>query len=370
MVFRRRSLEGVGITMFGDIYKGRRVLLTGHTGFKGSWLALWLKELGADITGLSLDPESSPNHWDLLNLDIDDQRLDIRDGEQVIKLVERTKPEVVFHLAAQPLVRRSYVDPLTTWDSNVMGTANLLDACRRVDGVKAVLVVTSDKCYENQEWCWGYKENDRLGGHDPYSASKAAAELLVSSYRRSYFDGKDSPLLASARAGNVIGGGDWSEDRLIPDLIRAVTDGVSLEIRSPAATRPWQHVLESLSGYLLLAQKLLQGERAFADAWNFGPGDSGNMRVDQFLKSMASEWEELRWHVNQSTEMHEAGLLKLDSSKARSIMNWQPVWSLSDTISQTSEWYRSFLQGGKIISSDQLSLYVNTAQDEGLCWVS
>jgi CDP-glucose 4,6-dehydratase len=356
--------------MFGGLYKRRRVLLTGHTGFKGSWLALWLKTLGADVTGLSLDPESFPNHWDLLDLDIDDQRIDIREYNKVLELVERVKPEVVFHLAAQPLVRRSYADPLTTWDTNVMGTANLLEACRKVGGVKAVLVVTSDKCYENQEWCWGYKEEDRLGGHDPYSASKAAAELLVSSYRRSYFDGEDSPLLASARAGNVIGGGDWCEDRLIPDLIRAVTDGVSLEIRSPAATRPWQHVLESLSGYLLLMQKLLQGEHAFADAWNFGPSESGNMRVDQVLDSMSSEWTDLRWHVKEPTGLHEAGLLKLDSSKARSKMNWKPVWGLTDTILHTSEWYRSYLQQDRVISSDQLNLYLKAAQDEDLCWVS
>ncbi|MGT2429927.1 CDP-glucose 4,6-dehydratase [Cupriavidus basilensis] len=245
--------------LFGDVYRGRRVLLTGHTGFKGSWLALWLTQMGARVTAVALPPETSPNHWDLLGLGVDDHRLDIRDGDALAKAVASARPEIVFHLAAQPLVRRSYREPVATWATNVMGTANLLESCRNTDSVRGILVVTSDKCYENHEWVWGYRENDRLGGHDPYSASKAATEILVASYRASFMHGEAAPGLASARAGNVIGGGDWSEDRLIPDLVRAIVAGQEVEIRSPEATRPWQHVLESLSGYLLLGKRLLEG---------------------------------------------------------------------------------------------------------------
>ncbi len=354
--------------LFGGCYQGRRVLLTGHTGFKGSWLALWLAELGAEVTGVSLDPETDPNHWGMLNLEIDDRRLDIREAEALQAVVEEVQPEMVFHLAAQPLVRRSYADPLTTWNTNVMGTAHVLEACRHAASVKAAIVVTTDKCYQNMEWNWGYRENDRLGGHDPYSASKAAAELLVASYRDSFFSGDHSLLLASARAGNVIGGGDWSEDRLIPDLVRAVADQRSLEIRSPAATRPWQHVLESLSGYLLLGQKLLAGEQVFATAWNFGPDDSGNMQVEQVLKRMASEWKELRWHVSDAPQPHEANLLQLDSTMARQMLQWLPVWGLSEAIGQTAAWYRALLTQGKAISRDQLVAYIDRAREKELGW--
>ena len=223
---------------FSDVYRGKRILLTGHTGFKGSWLALWLTELGADVTGVSLPPETQPNHWDLLDLKNEDHRADIRDFEVLSKIVAETKPEIVFHLAAQPLVRRSYRDPLETWSTNIMGTANILEACRHTSSVQAIVVITTDKCYENNEWPWGYREIDRLGGHDPYSASKAGAELVAASYRSAFFNTEKSPLLATARAGNVIGGGDWSEDRLIPDLVRATTNKQSMEIRSPNATRP------------------------------------------------------------------------------------------------------------------------------------
>ncbi|MEA1938279.1 MAG: CDP-glucose 4,6-dehydratase, partial [Pseudomonadota bacterium] len=290
-------MEGLDMTSLEGVYDKRRVLVTGHTGFKGSWLALWLARMGANVTGLSLPPETTPNHWDLLKPDIADIRGDIRDSVAVANAVQTAGPEIVFHLAAQPLVRRSYRDPLETWATNVMGTANLLEACRKSDSVRAIVVITTDKCYENMEWIWGYRENDRLGGHDPYSASKAGVELVASSYRKSFFSGKNAPLLATARAGNVVGGGDWSEDRLIPDLVRAIWSKTPLVIRSPYATRPWQHVLEPLSGYLMLGKKLLEGDRRFADAWNFGPDDTGNQTVETVLTRLRKNWLAVTWEI-------------------------------------------------------------------------
>ena len=255
--------------------------MTGHTGFKGSWLSLWLAELAADVVGLALSPPTSPNHWDLIKLSVPENRVDVRDASAVAQVVQKARPELVFHLAAQSLVRRSYREPLESWSTNVMGTANLLEACRQADSVRAIVVVTSDKCYENLEQKRGYREDDRLSGHDPYSASKSATELVVSSYRSAFFNRANSPLIATARAGNVVGGGDWSEDRLVPDLIRAVASGSDLEIRSPDAVRPWQHVLESLSGYLLLGQRLLQGDprtRTRVEFWAGGRGPPQDCR--------------------------------------------------------------------------------------------
>src|SRR5579864_5741950 len=320
------SVESMGVKLFQDIYRNRRVLLTGHTGFKGSWLALWLKQLGAEVTGAALAPSTSPSHWELQQLDIADRRVDIRDNDAVSQLVAATQPEIVFHLAAQPLVRRSYVDPVETWSTNVLGTCHLLEACRKKGSVRAIVNITTDKCYLNNEWVWGYRETDRLGGHDPYSASKAAAELLSASYRASFMSGNDGPKLATARAGNVIGGGDWSTDRLIPDLVRAISSGTSLEIRSPNSTRPWQHVLESLSGYLLLGQRLLENDSRFADAWNFGPDAIGNRSVRDVLTRLAQLWPDVKWHTTTQAQPHEAGLLSLDSTKAHRILGWQPVW--------------------------------------------
>lgn len=345
-----RSLEVLGVTEFGGAFAGRRVVLTGHTGFKGSWLALWLHELGAKVTGIALPPETKPNHWDLLELPVDDRRLDIRDFDGMLAAFREAQPEVVFHLAAQPLVRRSYRDPLETWSTNVLGTANVLEACRQVGGVRAIVCVTTDKCYENREWHWGYRETDRLGGHDPYSASKAGAELVAASYRKSFFSvvpsAGQATLLATARAGNVVGGGDWSEDRLIPDLVRAVAAGRSLEIRSPAATRPWQHVLESLSGYLLLGQRLLAGDSGVADSWNFGPNAEGNRTVHEVLELLAGHWPELRWQLSDAPRPHEAGLLYLDCAKAKNELGWRPSWSLETTLEKTAEWYRGWLERG------------------------
>ena len=353
---------------FADIYRGKRVLLTGHTGFKGSWLALWLHDLGAQVTGVALSPETQPNHWDLLKLSNDDRRQDIRDISALKQVFNDTQPEIVFHLAAQALVRRSYRDPIETWATNVMGTANVLEACRHQSSVRAVVTITTDKCYENREWPWGYRENDRLGGHDPYSASKAGAELVASSYRNAFFIENTAPLLATARAGNVIGGGDWSDDRLIPDLIRALEKNQSLEIRSPQATRPWQHVLESLSGYLLLGQKLLIGDKTFADAWNFGPDPEGNRTVSEVLSKLQLEWANLRWHLTEKPQSHESTLLYLDSAKARSLLRWQPVWNIDTSLAKTADWYRAWLQSGQIISRQQLAEFVNYAVQANVEW--
>jgi len=361
-------LEALGMKLFGGGYQGRRVLVTGHTGFKGSWLALWLQELGAEVTGVALPPTAQPNHWDLLGLSIDDRRLDIREMGALQRAFSEAQPEIVFHLAAQSLVRRSYRDPLETWSTNVTGTANVLEACRQQPSVRAIVAVTTDKCYENRNWPWGYRENDRLGGHDPYSASKAGAELVAASYRSAYFCEAGSPLLATARAGNVIGGGDWSEDRLIPDLVRALETGKSLEIRSPDATRPWQHVLESLSGYLMLGQRLLAGEKPFAQAWNFGPEPEGNRMVSEVLGTLSRHWEALRWHVTDKPQPHEARLLYLECAKARSLLRWQPVWNIDTTLARTAEWYRAWLDRREVLSRRQLADYSAAAVNANLHW--
>jgi CDP-glucose 4,6-dehydratase len=358
------------LNAFSSAYQGRRVVVTGHTGFKGSWLSLWLHTLGAEVTGLALDPPSEPSHWDLLKLSIEDHRIDVRDETAVHRVFADARPEIVFHLAAQPLVRRSYREPIITWATNVMGTAHVLEAARQVPGVRAVVVVTTDKCYENREWPWAYREQDRLGGHDPYSASKAGAELVAASYRTAFLQEPSAPLLATARGGNVIGGGDWSEDRLIPDLVRSVSAGEPLVIRSPHATRPWQHVLDCLSGYLLLGQRLLAGDASCAEAWNFGPGGEGNRTVEQVLRDLARIWPQLRWQVASSPQPHEAGLLQLDSAKAKVHLGWQPVWRLDDAIHHTASWYRRFLESGEVPSADELNAYVADAVNSGLGWAT
>lgn len=344
--------------------------MTGHTGFKGSWLSLWLKGLGAEVSGIALPPEETSSHWSALGLEIDHNCMDIRQGAELKKALERLRPEIVFHLAAQPLVLRSYQDPVQTWSTNVVGTANILDACRTTKSVQAIIVVTSDKCYENKEWAWGYRENDSLGGHDPYSASKAAAEMVAASYRKSFFTEIGSPLLATARAGNVIGGGDWSVDRLIPDLVRAVSKQQILEVRYPNATRPWQHVLESLSGYLLLGQYMLQGDRNYAKPWNFGPAADGNRSVAEMLSLLNEGWSSLRWQQSKDAHLHEAQLLFLDSSMSRQQLNWRPVWDFEHAVHVTSEWYQAWMERAEAISRRQLADYCDSARQQGLCWAS
>lgn len=354
--------------MFSDQYRNRRVFLTGHTGFKGSWMALWLSRLGAQVSGYALDPETTPSHWTLLDLEMEDQRGDIRDAHQVQQAMEAAQPEIVFHLAAQPLVRRSYADPLETWSTNVVGTATVLEACRAVGSVRAIVVITTDKVYDNREWLWGYRETDPLGGHDAYSASKACTEIVVDSYRKAFFTDPHAPLVATARAGNVIGGGDWSQDRLIPDLVRAATSGRKLEIRSPEATRPWQHVLETLSGYLRLGQLLLGGRKDIAEAWNFGPETADNRKVRDVLAQLQSYWPDLDWFHTADAHPHEANLLYLDSAKSRAQLDWQPVWTLDQALEHTAHWYQAYYQDQSLLSAAQLDAYIAAAKALRVAW--
>lgn len=356
------------VGMFGNVYKNKRVLVTGHSGFKGSWLSLWLKNLGASVFGISLPPDTCPNHFELLNLDIESYYFDIRDALKLRKKIAEINPDIIFHLAAQPLVRRSYSSPLETWETNVMGTANLLEACRYLDKLSAVVIITTDKCYENKEQREGYKETDQLGGHDPYSASKAGSELVASSYRKSFFNNPSDALIATARAGNVIGGGDWSEDRLIPDLFRAMEKNHDLEIRSPTSTRPWQHILDCLSGYLALGKKLLDENKDFADSWNFGPGLDGNKRVIDLLEEIKQDLPSIRWRLSDLPHPHEANLLYLDCEKAIEKLEWKPVWSFNETVKNTSNWYKSWLKNQEVISLLQIETYVKDAKNKKLKW--
>ena len=363
-------MESVGMNPFRDVYRGRRVFITGHTGFKGSWLAAWMTQMGAHVTGFSSSPATTPNHWDLLQLQVTDLRGDIRDFAALQKAVRSSRPEIVFHLAAQPLVRRSYRDPLESWSTNVMGTANLLEACRTEETLRAIVVVTTDKVYANNEQLSGYSEDDRLGGHDPYSASKAASELVVESYRKAFFCDSSAPLLATARAGNVIGGGDWSEDRLIPDIVRAIERRREVEIRFPDATRSWQHVLECVGAYLLLGQHLLCGKSEFAQPWNFGPDREDIQPVSRILSTFQEHWPEMKWRRHQTDQPHEANLLHLDSSKARSLLGWKPVWNLGCALKTTALWYRQYATTGRTITHEQIVGYVDSAVNSGCSWAN
>jgi CDP-glucose 4,6-dehydratase len=340
-----------------SLWKNRKVLITGYNGFKGTWLTLWLKNLGADVSGIALAPQTETNHWDLLNLDIKEHHVDLRDAAAVRAVIDKEQPETVFHLAAQALVRRSYHDPLETWSTNVMGTVNVLEACRTVRSMSSIIVATSDKCYENTGQERGYQETDPLGGHDPYSASKAATELVASSYRSSWL-AESNILLATVRAGNVIGGGDWSQDRLFPDLVRAAMAHETLIIRSPEALRPWQHVLEPLRGYLLLAEKLIMGEKSFATAWNFGPGADAHLNVREILNTTKILWPALRWEKDAAPQPHEAARLWLDSTKSETMLDWHPVWGIDECLRATVEWYRQFYERKELTTQHQLESYI------------
>lgn len=328
-------------------WKGKKVFLTGHTGFKGSWLSLWLSSMGAKVTGYALAPNTEPNLFNVLEIEalVEQSHIaDICDLANLQKAMSQAQPDIVIHMAAQPLVRYSYANPVETYATNVMGTVHVLESTRSIDSVQATVVVTTDKCYENKEWVWGYRENEPMGGYDPYSNSKGCAELVTSAYRQSYFSSPNSTnKVASARAGNVIGGGDWSEDRLISDAIKAFEADKPLMIRNPLATRPWQHVLEPLSGYLILAQALYHQGSAFASGWNFGPRDEDNHSVQEVVDLLISRWgDSACWEKEGSEQPHEANLLKLDCSKARTQLGWMPKWKLETAIQKIVEWQKAY----------------------------
>jgi len=335
-----------------NFWKSRRVFVTGHTGFKGSWLALWLHSMGAEVCGYSLDPPTEPNLYRLLPLEGQIRSVcgDVRDQDSLVAAMQAFAPEVVIHMAAQPLVRLSYQSPVETYAVNVLGTVHLLEAVRKTPGVRSVVVVTSDKCYENQERPEPYLEHEAMGGHDPYSSSKGCAELVTSAYRRSFFHpdkwAQHRVGVASARAGNVIGGGDWAPDRLVPDMMRAWAAGEAVVIRNPEAVRPWQHVLEPLSGYLLLAEKLYADGPEFGEGWNFGPADGDARPVRYLVTQLARIWgNDAKWSCDNAAHVHEAHLLKLDSAKACDRLGWAPRWSLDETLEHTAEWYRGYYRG-------------------------
>ena len=356
--------------MFKDIYRGKKVLVTGHTGFKGSWLCYWLESMGANVLGFSDDYFSELSHIKFLTMKCESVFADIRDRKKIEETVSEFQPEAVFHLAAQSLVRSSYAEPVATFETNIMGTINLFEACRKTNSVRAIVNVTSDKAYENKEWEWGYRECDPMGGHDPYSASKGAAEIVAASYQRSFFD-KENILLANCRAGNVIGGGDWAEDRIIPDIVRAASKGEILQIRNPGAIRPWQHVLEPLSGYLMICQKLLEGNIELAGAWNFGPSEEMIFTVGELFDSFKESWGKINCDQNvSSTQLHEAQVLKLDCSKALMRLRWKPVWGMDKTLKNTVEWYKNFYEKNQVSTPLDLKTYVNDARELGLDWAN
>lgn len=333
-------------------WSGKKVFLTGHTGFKGSWLSLWLQKLGAEVTGYSLDPPTKPSLFEIAN--VADSMFSIKgnilDANNLHRTIKKVKPEIVIHMAAQSLVENSYLEPIETYSTNIMGTVHVLEAIRKTSSVKSVIIVTSDKCYENKEWDWAYRENEPLGGYDPYSSSKACAELISSAYRSSYFNKetyiKHGVSIATVRAGNVIGGGDWAINRLVPDIINSFVHGHDLQIRNPEAIRPWQHVLEPLRGYLNLAEQLFTNGPDYAEAWNFGPNESDVKQVKWIAANMAEMWGQDAQIIKQKTNgFHEAKYLKLDNSKARASLNWKPILEIKDSLKLTIDWYKQLLQG-------------------------
>jgi len=370
-------MENMGMSISGhhsnlgrvdaSFWQGKHVFLTGHTGFKGGWLSVWLSSMGAKVTGYALAPNTNPSFFEVVgvaSLLQQNHIADIRDLSALKSAMEQANPDVLIHMAAQPLVRYSYENPVETFATNVMGTVNVLESARAINSIKAIVIVTTDKCYENQEWVWGYRESEPLGGADPYSSSKACAELVTNAYRRSFFSGNgttSSAAVASARAGNVIGGGDWSQDRLIPDALAAFEAGKPLVLRNPLATRPWQHVLEPLSGYLVLAQALFKNGRNFTSAWNFGPDDEGNQTVEQVIDRLSSQWgNTVSWQQDPAAQPHEAHLLKLDCSKAHQQLCWVPRWKLVEATEKIVQWHKA-LQAGKdmkAITLEQIKQYL------------
>lgn len=341
-----------------EFWQNKKVLVTGHTGFKGSWLSLWLQQLGANVVGYALEPPTNPSLFKEARVAEGMTSIigDVRDLTQLQSVLQKHQPEIIIHMAAQPLVRESYKDPILTLSTNVLGTAHLLEAARHTDSVRAIVSITSDKCYENKEWVWGYREIDRLGGHDPYSASKAAAELVISTYRDSFMT-EAGAALASTRAGNVIGGGDWAKDRLVPDIMRAVMHGRPVIIRNPRATRPWQHVLEPLNGYLTVAEHLWVHGRAFAEAWNFGPNDDDVQPVSWICDTITELWGGgAAWQLDGNDQPHENTLLKLDCSKAKARLGWQPKLNLTEALTWIVEWFQAYENGAdmRVVTESQI----------------
>ncbi len=347
-------------------WSGKRVFLTGHTGFKGGWLSLWLQSLGADVQGLALGPSGPHNLFTEANVaqGMASAIGDIRDLDTIKRTMAGFRPDIVIHMAAQPLVRLSYSEPVETYATNVMGTVHLLEAVRQTPGVRVVVNVTTDKCYENKEWAWGYREDEPMGGYDPYSNSKACAELVSSAFRQSFFQ-QGGPALATARAGNVIGGGDWASDRLVPDILRAFERNEPVVIRNPHSTRPWQHVLEPLAGYLTLAQRLWEGGAAFAEGWNLGPRDEDARPVQWIVEQLVDCWGRgARWQLDGGTHPHEANYLKLDISKARARLGWQPSWRLADALQHIVTWHQAWLdqQDVRALCLKQIAQYTHDSK--------
>jgi CDP-glucose 4,6-dehydratase len=362
--------------LFDNIYKNKTVLVTGHTGFKGSWLVFWLYKMGANIIGYSLKPPTNPNHFEILDIQKHITSIigDIRDKPKLQETFTRYKPDIVFHLAAQPLVRESYENPFETYEINVMGTLNIFEMCKN-HNVKAIVNITTDKCYENKEWIYGYRENEPLGGYDPYSSSKACSEILTSSFRNSFFNLNEyktthNTLLASCRAGNVIGGGDWAKDRLVTDIVLSTLNNKKIQIRNPKATRPWQFVLEPLSGYLLVGQKLLQEQKNFATSWNFGPKDDGNINVINIIKRFQKYWDKIDYSIDTNAHPHEATFLKLDCSKAEFYLKWLPNWDIEKTLQQTILWYKDYYETNNINTLKNFNLYIEDARNKGIIWAT
>jgi CDP-glucose 4,6-dehydratase len=366
--------------MFKNIYQGKRVLVTGHTGFKGSWLCIWLKELGAEVVGYALDPPGEPNNFSacLLNDHINHQYGDVRDQDRLFSIFSKYQPEMVFHLAAQALVRSSYDNPKATFDTNAGGTVNVLEAVRQTDSVRGIVNITSDKCYENREWVWGYRENDPLGGYDPYSASKGCAELIFAAYLRSFFNKSASSGrqigAASCRAGNAIGGGDWGKDRLLPDCVRALSSGKGIAVRNPNAIRPWQHVLELLSGYLWLGASLWEEPEGFSGGWNFGPDSASDLTVADVVTRFVQAWGTGKWNdLSQTGAFHEAATLRLCCDKAANYLGWRNALTIAQAIDLTAQWYKIFYSGASHeevyhLCTRQIAEYVKKAREKTLSW--
>jgi len=360
--------------LFGGVYEGRRVLVTGHTGFKGAWLTFWLLSLGAKVTGYSLEPPTDPSLFDKLGLadKIDHHIGDVRDLAHLREVMDAAQPEIALHLAAQALVRLSYDEPVETFETNVMGSVNVLEAARHTPSVRAIVNVTSDKCYENREWEFAYRENDAMGGYDPYSASKGAAEIVTAAYRQSFFSDPPGPVVATGRAGNVIGGGDWAVDRIVPDCVRALSAGEPIGVRNPDAVRPWQHVLEPVSAYLWLASRMFVNGHAVEGSWNFGPLSGGNLNVAEVVDRVIAEWGSGEWVGPKpgTAAVHEAHFLKLDCAKAADVLDWHPAWTAADALRQTTSWYRRLHEGesAQDLTAECLAAYTASARDARVAW--